>query len=212
MNCIYNVSPNLKVVELRQEPVMINITNIDEETATEFREAMSMAHNSGQDVIPIIIDSYGGNAHSLLSMIDTIQDSKRKVATIVVGKALGSAAILAAMGNKGLRFISPYASMMLNNVSKESWGKTDAFKADTREVERLYKFVCQLMDQNCDKEIGYFENLIKDKGGSDWYLEPMDAVDFGLIDHVRSPWLEVDINPVYSFDGVIYKENLDEID
>jgi ATP-dependent protease ClpP protease subunit len=116
------------------------------------------------------------------------------------------------MGNKGLRFISPYASMMLNNVSKESWGKTGEFKADTREVERLYKFVCQLMDKNCDKENGYFESLIKDKGGSDWYLEPMDAVDFGLIDHVRSPWLEVDINPVYSFDGIVYKENLDEID
>ena len=31
MNCIYNVSPNLKVVELRQDPVMINIKNIDEE-------------------------------------------------------------------------------------------------------------------------------------------------------------------------------------
>jgi len=37
-------------------------------------------------------------------------------------------------------------------------------------------------------------------------------IDFGLIDHVRSPWLEVDINPVYSFDGIVYKENLDEID
>jgi len=48
MNCIFKISPTLKVVELRQDPIMINITQIDEETAAEFREAMSMAHNSGQ--------------------------------------------------------------------------------------------------------------------------------------------------------------------
>lgn len=212
MNCIYNVSPNLKVVELRQDPLMINITTIDEETAAEFRDAMSMAHNSGQEVIPIIIDSYGGNVHSLLSMVDCIVESKRKVATIVIGKALGCASILAAMGNKGLRFVSPNASLMLNNVSKESWGKTGDFKPDSREVERLYKLVCKMLDKNCDKEEGYFESLIKDKGGCDWYFEASDAVDYNLIDHIKLPWMEVNIQPEYQFDNIKYKENVNEID
>ena len=212
MNCIFKVSPNLKVVELRQDPIMINITSIDEETAAEFREAMSMAHNSGQEVIPIVIDSYGGNIHSLISMIDAIKSSQRKVATVIIGKALGCAAILASMGTPGYRFISKHASMMLNNLTKEVSSKKDDFKPDIREVERLYKLVCDLVDNNCSQESGFFEGLIKDKGGCDWYLESTDAIDFKLIDHIDSPYFEVDIHLAYSFDGIDYKENIHEID
>ena len=212
MNCIFKISPTLKVVELRQDPIMINITQIDEETAAEFREAMSMAHNSGQDVIPILIDSYGGNIHSLISMIDTIQNSKCKVSTIVTGKALGCAAILAIMGNSGLRFISRNSSLMLNNLTKDSWDKKSEFKPDSRELERLYKLICELLDDNCNKEKGYFEKLIKDKGGCDWYLDAADAIEYQLMDHIGSPWFEVDIQPQYSFNGIAYKENVHEID
>jgi len=212
MNCIYHVSSTLKNIELRQDPVMINICNIDEETAAEFRDAISMAHNSGQKVVPIIIDSYGGNVHSLLSMIDTINDSKIDVATVVVGKALGCAAILASCGKKGLRFMTPHSSMMLNNVSKESWGKTNEFKPDSREAERLYKYVCKILDQNCAQNQGFFESLIKDKGGCDWYFEVDDAIDYGLIDHAKTPWFEVNILPQYKFDGIDMKENENEID
>jgi len=212
MNCLYNISPNFRVMELRQEPVIINITTIDEETAAEFREAMMIAHNSGQGVIPIMIDSYGGNVHSLLSMIDIIQSAKIPVATIVIGKALGSAGILAGVGTKGYRFMCRNSSIMLNNVSKESWGKTGEFKPDSREVERLHKLVCQLLDRSCNKDDGYFELLIKDKGGCDWYFEVDDAIDYGLIDHVGIPWFEVNIQQEYEFDGIVMKENIDEID
>ncbi len=212
MNCIFKISPALKIIELRQDPIMINITQIDEETAAEFREAMSMAHNSGQSVIPIIIDSYGGNIHSLISMIDTIKNSQRKIATVITGKALGCAAILAAMGTPGYRFISKHASIMLNNLTKEVSSKKDDFKPDIREVERLYKMVCELVDNNCHQMTGYFESLIKDKGGCDLYLEALDAIEYKLIDHIGSPWFEVDIYLNYSFDGIDYKENIHEID
>jgi ATP-dependent Clp protease protease subunit len=212
MNCVFKISPSLKIVELRQDPIMINITSIDEETAAEFREAMSMAHNSGQDVIPIVIDSYGGNIHSLISMIDTIKNSHKKVATIITGKALGCAAILAAMGSPGYRFISKNSSIMLNNLTKEVATKNDNFKPDIREVERLYNLICEILDDNCQQKLGYFKDLIKDKGGCDWYLEAADTIDFKLMDHIGSPWFEVNIRPEYEFDGIAYKENIHEID
>ena len=81
-----------------------------------------------------------------------------------------------------------------------------------REVERLHKLVCQLLDRGCNKDDGYFELLIKDKGGCDWYFEVDDAIDYGLIDHVGIPWFEVNIQQEYEFDGIVMKENIDEID
>ena len=92
MNFLTDVSPLIKTLELKQEPVIITINNFDEESAAAFSEAVSMAHNTGQKVIPVIIDSYGGQAYSLLSMISTIKSSTVPVATIVRGKAMSCGA------------------------------------------------------------------------------------------------------------------------
>ncbi len=212
MKLIRNISRKIKELEMRVAPVIITVRDFDEENANSFIKEIGLAHNTGQPIIPVVIDSYGGDVYALNRMIDAIKSSQRKVATIIIGKALGCAAILAAMGTPGYRFISKHASMMLNNLTKEVSSKKDDFKPDIREVERLYKLVCDLVDNNCSQQTGFFEGLIKDKGGCDWYLESTDAIDFKLIDHIGSPYFEVDIHLAYSFDGIDYKENIHEID
>ena len=64
MNFLTEVSPLIKTLELKQEPVIITINNFDEESASAFSEAVSIAHNTGQKVtlssfLLILVLNYG---------------------------------------------------------------------------------------------------------------------------------------------------------
>ena len=88
------ISPLLKEYELRKAPVIIRVNKFDEKSAKEFQHQMAQAHNTGQKVIPIVIDSYGGQVYSLMAMISAIKHSEIPIATIVEGKAMSCGAIL----------------------------------------------------------------------------------------------------------------------
>ena len=100
MNVITCVSPLIKEIELRASPIIIRVNEFDEDSAKEFAQQMSSAQSSGQSIIPVIIDSYGGQVYSLMSMIGNIKSSKIPVATIVEGKAMSCGAILFSFGTQ----------------------------------------------------------------------------------------------------------------
>ena len=193
MNFLTEVSPLIKTLELKQEPVIITINNFDEESASAFSEAVSIAHNTGQKVIPVIIDSYGGQAYSLLSMISTIKSASIPVATIVRGKAMSCGSILATFGDDGLRFMDKDATLMIHDVSSVAFGKIEELKADAREAERLNKKVYTMMARNCGKADDYFSDLIHDKGHADWFLDAEEAKEHNIIQQIRVPSLKASI-------------------
>ena len=84
-----NSSPLLKEYELRTMPVIVRVNEFTEKSAREFGQRMALAHSTGQKIIPILIDSYGGQVYSLLSMISDIEHSSIPVATIAQGKNCG---------------------------------------------------------------------------------------------------------------------------
>ena len=60
MNVIKYFSPLLKKEDLIDDlPIVIRVKKFDEPGAKEFASQMSKAHNTGQPVVPVIIDSYG---------------------------------------------------------------------------------------------------------------------------------------------------------
>ena len=83
---------------------------------------------------------------------------------------------------------------MIHDVSSGAWGKIEEIKSDAKEAERLQKSVYHMMAQNCGKNKTYFLKHIHDRGHADWYLEPDEALEHGLVDHIGVPQFEVDIN------------------
>ena len=118
MNIIYTPSPLLKEVKFRNEslPVVIRVNKFDEKSAEDFSKSVARAQNTGQPVLPIIIDRYGGQVYSLMSMISDIQHSRIPVATIVQGKAMSCGAILFSFGVDGMRYMDPDATVMIHDV------------------------------------------------------------------------------------------------
>ena len=103
-----------KKIDLVEPPVVIRVNHFDDRAAKNFAIDMSDAHNSGQSIIPVVIDSYGGQVHSFLAMAAEIESSSLPVATICIGKAMSAGAMLLACGTEGYRYASP-DSVIVNN-------------------------------------------------------------------------------------------------
>ena len=126
----YNIAPEVKEFELHHNPVIVTVNKFDEDSAKEFRTKVAMAHNTGQKIIPVIIDSYGGQVYSLMSMISTIKNSELPIATIVEGKAMSCGAILLSFGTEGYRFVDKDATVMIHDVSSGQLGKVEEVVAE----------------------------------------------------------------------------------
>jgi len=188
-----NIDKNIKTVELRSSPVVIRVNKFDEKSAKEFAEKIASAHNTGQSVIPVIIDSYGGQVYSLMSMIASIKSSELPIATIVEGKAMSCGVILFSCGTEGYRYITEDATLMIHDVSSASWGKNSEIQASAEEVKRLNEKIYKILSANSNKSEKWFNKQLNEKGRADWFIESKEAIDLGLADKVGMPKLEINI-------------------
>lgn len=193
MHWTTTIDPKIRELELRHNPVMIRVNKFTEESAAEFATKMAMAHNTGQSVIPIVIDSYGGQVYSLMSMISAINASEIPVATIVEGKAMSCGVILFSCGHEGLRFVTPEATLMIHDVSSGAFGKNEEIQASAKETNRLNQMIYTILADNCKKPRDYFTREVKRRGRADWYVTPNKAVKMGIADHVGLPKLQIDV-------------------
>ena len=183
----------LKDFELKHQPVIIRVNKFDEKAAQDFNTKVAAAHSTGQKVIPVIIDSYGGQVYSLMSMIGTIRASELPVATIVEGKAMSCGAVLLSCGETGMRFADPDATVMIHDVSSGGRGKIEELKADVAEADRLDEKIFTVMARNCGKKDDYFKKKVFNKKHADWFMDAQEAKRHGLVDHLRLPTLLVKV-------------------
>ena len=184
---------NIKTVELRSDPVIIRVNKFDEKSANEFAEKIASAHNTGQSVIPVIIDSYGGQVYSLMSMIASIKSSELPIATIVEGKAMSCGVILFSCGTEGYRYITEDATLMIHDVSAGSWGKNSEIQASAEETRRLNEKIYKILSENSNKSEKWFNKQLNEKGRADWFIESKEAIDLGLADKIGMPKLEISV-------------------
>ena len=201
MNIIYTPSALLKEVKFRSEnlPVVIRVNKFDEKAADEFSKSMARAQNTGQPVVPVIIDSYGGQVYSLMAMISDIQHSRVQVATIVQGKAMSCGAILFSFGFDGMRYMDPDATVMIHDVSSMGWGKVEEIKASAQEVERLNQKIYKMMAKNCGHHEDYFLDIVHEKGHADWFLDAKECKRHKLANKLHVPEMKIGVKVEFEF-------------
>lgn len=189
----------VKLADLMEPPVVIRVNKFNEEAVDKFAESMSKAHETGQNIIPVIIDSYGGDVYSLLSMISEVQNSNLPVAMICESKAMSAGAILFTFGTEGHRYMAPHGTLMIHEVSSFQFGKVEDLKVDAEEADRLNNLIFKLMAKNCGKDDDYFLDIIHEKGHTDWYLTPKEAKKYNLVNCIKIPEMKVDVKVDVSF-------------
>lgn len=190
--------PNfLSRVRWRQDPLTVYVTGeFDEDTATQFAQDLSAANNTGQSVVPVVINSGGGDVYSLMMMVAAIRSSAVPVATIVPGFAASAAAALFACGAKGMRYIAPTARVMLHDASLTMYSTVSLrdMEIEKDELAAVNKQMFDIMGENCHNgDKMYFHKLLKKQGNRDLYLDADDAVKHKLATCAYVPVLRTSV-------------------
>lgn len=196
MKCIVKVDPRIKTkkYDLIESPIIVRVNAFDDKAAKEFAIDMSDAHNTGQSIIPVVIDSYGGHVHSYLAMAAEIKSANVPVATICVGKAMSAGAMLLSCGTEGYRYASADSCIMVHELSAGTWGKQEEIKADSAEYERLNKTIFrQLAENTGHDDPEFFLNIIYGNRNVDWFMTAKEAKKYNIINKIGIPEFKYEV-------------------
>ena len=154
---------------------------VDEEKAKEVAEKLlEFQSKDPLDIITIIINSYGGEAHSMFAIIDMMDIITCPVRTIVVGKAMSAAAFILICGEPGMRSMSRNSQLMIHQVSGGTSGTTRDIEIEVEEHKRMQKQAIQEIVDRSSLTYDNVETLID----RDAYITPEKALEFGFCDEI----------------------------
>jgi len=192
LNSIFNIDPKIKFRKASElfvdEPVIVYVNDFDNKDVQKFSDDFQKAHNTGQEIIPIVINSYGGSVTGLLAMVAQIKSSPLVISTIVSGAAMSAGCVLLTCGKEGYRFAAPYSTIMIHEVSCWAIGKNEEIKAISKDVERDNKIIFAMMAKNCGhKDPNYFLKIVHSKKNADWYLKSGEALRHNIVNKIKVP-------------------------
>lgn len=172
---------------LNDDPIWVS--EFDDKSAKEF--VLQLQRQSAKDPtapILIYIDSFGGSAHGLLTMISAMESVPNQLITVSLGKAMSAGAVLLACGD--IRYASPHSSIMVHEMSTWIGGHIDDVNVEHENIIRLNEYIMQLLAKKCKIKSGLAGLKKKLKGVRDLYLTAEEAVTFGLVDRIGVPMLQ----------------------
>jgi ATP-dependent Clp endopeptidase proteolytic subunit ClpP len=197
LKAILKVDPRIRAkrIDLCEHPIVIRVNNFDDKAAEYFAVDMSDAHNTGQSVIPVVIDSFGGFTHSLIAMAAEIKSATLPIATICIGKAMSAGAFLLACGTEGYRYASIDSVIMIHELSAATWGKQEEIKVDSAEFDRLNKIIFRQLAENTGhtEDPEFFLKIIYANRNVDWYLTAKEAKKYNIINKIGIPELKYEV-------------------
>ena len=153
----YEIDGNLaiKVADLKKM-LFATVNEFTEKSVLQFKTDLNAMVENQQEFYPIIIDSYGGYVHSLISMVDMIQNLQKPVVTIALGKAMSCGSVLLACGTKGYRYAANSSRIMIHDVSGIAFGKESEVAASAKEITFLQDWLFNLLDEKAERKNDYF--------------------------------------------------------
>ena len=139
--------------------------------------------------IDIRINSGGGEVYCGLAIYEALRNSPADLTIYIDGIAASMAAIIALCGKP--LYMSPYARLMLHNVSGGSWGNSKELRRVAEEMEQLQGTLAKMIAGRLGKTPEEIESAYFD--GEDHWLTAQECLSMGLIDGIYS--MEEDDTP-----------------
>lgn len=137
------------------------------------------AENPKKD-ISFYINSPGGIVTSGLSVYDTMQYIRPKIATICVGQACSMGSLLLAAGESGMRYALPNSRIMVHQPSGGAQGQATDIEIQAKEILKLRARLNQIYVKHTGQKIAKVEAALE----RDNFMSAEEAMKFGLIDQV----------------------------
>lgn len=130
--------------------------------------------------INLYINSPGGSVTAGLAIYDTMQYIKCDVNTICIGQACSMASILLAAGTAGKRSVLPHCRVMIHQPYGGVEGQASDIIVGSKELQRLKKLSVDILAEHTGRSVDEIASVIE----RDYYMDPDEAVAFGIADRV----------------------------
>ena len=166
---------------LLKERIVMLFTPISDPVAnTLIAQLLYLEREDPERDINMYIQSPGGVISAGLAIYDTIQLIRPQVSTICVGMAASMATVLLCAGAKGKRYALPHATIHMHQAIGSTQGQAADIVIAAKEIMRQQDILKDILV----KHTGQTLDKITHDTDRDFYLNPQQAVEYGLIDEV----------------------------
>ena len=166
---------------LLKERIIFLGTPIDDQIANLIiAQLLYLEREDPEKDISMYLHSPGGVISAGLAVYDTIQLLRCDVATICVGECASMATVLLAAGTKGKRYALPHATIHIHQARGGATGQATDIEIHAREVLRRNQLIRDILV----KHTGQTDERVAHDTDRDFFMNPEQAKDYGIIDEV----------------------------
>ncbi len=130
--------------------------------------------------INLYINSPGGSVSAGLAIYDTMQFIRCEVSTMCVGQAASMGAVLLAAGAAEKRYCLPHSRVMIHQPLGGYQGQATDIDIHAREILKVRAQLNEIFAEHTGQSV---DQIAKDTD-RDNFMDPQQAVEYGLIDKV----------------------------
>lgn len=171
---------------LRDRIIFIN-GEITHDVATTVMAQMLFLELEKTEPIHMYIMSPGGSLDAAFAIYDLMQHVSSPVATYCIGSAASAGAFLLLSGAKGMRYALPSSRIMIHQPWGGCQGDVRSMKIQYTETEK----VKDMMYERMAKHTGKSKSQIEKDCDRDYFMDPNEAIKYGIIDKVMQPRVKV---------------------
>ena len=164
------------------------VGDIEKDTARQAIERLRELANDSRKPITIYINSAGGNVTDGLALHDTVRylvSLGFEITIVVQGMAYSMGSVVLQAASPGKRFAFPHSWIMIHEPAK--WAGWQSTSAAAQHLDRLKQMQSQIYRILADRSGKPLRQIIRDTKRTDFYLDAINARDYGLIDEVLGP-------------------------
>jgi ATP-dependent Clp protease protease subunit len=165
---------------LRERIVMLGMAINDQVANVIIAQLLYLEREDPDKDISLYIHCPGGVVSAGLAIYDTIQLIKPDVSTICVGLAASMGTVLLCSGAKGKRYALPNSTIHMHQAAGGVQGQAADMVIAAREITRQQDILKEILV----KHTGQTMEKITHDTDRDFYLNPAQAVEYGIVDEV----------------------------
>ncbi len=173
---------------LKERIVMLGTPINDQAANVIIAQLLYLEREDSDKDISLYINCPGGVISAGLAIYDTMQLIRPQVSTICVGMAASMGTVLLCSGAKGKRYALPNATIHLHQAVGGAQGQATDIEIAAREIMRLQEIIRDILV----KHTGQTKEKITHDSDRDFYLNPKQAMEYGIVDEILTKPEETD--------------------
>ena len=138
--------------------------------------------------IALYINSPGGVVTAGMAIYDTMQFIRPAVSTLCVGQAASMGSLLLAAGEKGMRFATPNARIMVHQPSGGFQGQASDIERHARDIIKMKRRLNEVYVKHTGRTLEEVEKTLD----RDHFMDADEAKDWGVIDKILTSRQEME--------------------